>query len=57
MPSRAVVGKLHAWGRERGTRAETPGWGYHGDLPLFQQLLCSCLLCSHPILSSRRLNG
>lgn len=36
-------------GAERGAHrlTETPGVGYHRDLPLLQQLLCSCLLCSH----------
>lgn len=44
-------------GREAHRQAETPGCGYYGDLPLLQQLLCSCLLCSCQILSSKRLNG
>lgn len=56
--SRALVGNLHAWGRARGTEAgRAPRLEYLRDLHLLQQLLCSCLLCSHPILSSKRLKG
>lgn len=56
--SRAVVGNLHAWGRARGTQSgRDPRLEYLGDLHLLQQLLCSCLLCSHAILSSKRLKG
>lgn len=37
-------------------QAETPGKEHHGDFSQLQQLL-HCLCCSHPMLSSERLNG